>query len=97
MFKYNKNKMPGMFNEMFIKKINVLDHFTRQQNQLHVHKASNATVDRTLQYKGTYFWKLLSLMVKTKFSLFTLKERLIHTKYLIGNEVFLNICTPICM
>ena len=47
-----KNNLPGMFNEMFIQNEN---HFTWQQNQLHVHKSSNAAVGKTIQYKGSYF------------------------------------------
>ena len=75
-----------MFNKIFIQNVEVHNHFTRQQNKLHVSKATNAPVGKTIQYKGIYFWNL-SPKLKTNLSLFTFKNSL--KQYLMVNEVFL--------
>ena len=67
-YMYNKIKLPVKFHEMLIQNANVHDHFTRQRSKLHVHKASNTAVVKTMQYIGTYFWYLLSPKLNLIFS-----------------------------
>ncbi len=85
MFKYIQHKLPSMFNEMFQLNQNIHEHYTRQQNKLHVPRPNTTAVSKSIRYRGVFLWNTLSTNFKTNVTLFTFKKEL--KRYLLDNDI----------
>ncbi len=63
--RHQHNLLPEIFNEFYIETINVHQHKTRQSKGLHVTWPINKYCKSFIYYKGTIYWNLLPLIIKS--------------------------------
>jgi hypothetical protein len=85
MFNFDKEKLPDIFNELFIRNKDVHTYSTRQSEQLHVPKANLSTYQRCIKYVGVIIWNFIMRQLNTDCSLVTYKYKLKH--YLLCNDM----------
>ena len=85
MLKFEKNDLPPIFNEFFIRNREVHQYSTRQRNQLHVPKARLSAYQKTLKYVGVSVWN--NMQNKLNFDCSISRYKIQLKQFLLLNEV----------
>ena len=78
MFKFNKNLLPTVFDDMFTLNENIHLYRTRQSLTLHVPLCRSVITSKTIRYKGVSIWNTVIKFIGLNYSLFTFKRKLRH-------------------
>ena len=85
MFRMHRHQLPSLFDDMFIRNVDVHHYNTRQSKDFHVPLVRTNTTKMTISYKGVIIWNDINKIVNTNFSLAAFKSNL--KKYLLQQQV----------
>ena len=85
MYKYYKQLLPEIFDDMFLKNRNVYHRATRQQSLLHVPISKSVILSRSIRVKGVTIWNTFAHNVDVDCSL--VKYKYTVKRYLLFNNV----------
>ena len=74
MFKFNKNMLPSVTNDLFTISVNVYN--TRQSNKLYVPVGKTSAIYKTIRFKGVNLWNSFSTTLDVTCSIQTFKRNL---------------------
>ena len=83
MFKYYKNELPSIFNNMLNKNIDVHSYPTRQCYKLHLPKSKTTALQKSVRYNGFIIWNSICDKVDYDCNIILFKKRV--KQYLITN------------
>ena len=83
MFKYYKNELPSIFNNVFNKNIDVHPYPTRQCYKLHLPKSKTTALQKSVKYNGVIIWNCICDKVDNDWNIILFKKRV--KQYLITN------------
>ena len=63
MFKYIRGCLPKLFNNYYIRNVDIHSHVTRQQNKLHTHKCRTSVAQKAIRCYGVTLWNEFSSKV----------------------------------
>ena len=63
MFKYIRGCLPKLFNNYYIRNVDIHSHVTRQQNKLHTHKCRTSAAQKAIKCYGVTLWNEFSSKV----------------------------------
>ena len=85
MFKYHHNCISPVFNDMFIVNNSVHEHFTRQQNHLHVPRFSTNLMARSVRVVGVRIYNNFDIFVSINLLYDSYKHNLKH--FILKNDI----------
>ena len=63
MLKYIRGCLPKLFNNYYIRNVDMHSHVTRQQNKLHTHKCRTSAAQKAIRCYGVILWNEFSSKV----------------------------------
>ena len=63
MIKYIRGCLPKLFNNYYIRNVDIHSHVTRQQNKLHTHKCRTSAAQKAIRCYGATLWNAFSSKV----------------------------------
>ena len=63
MFKYVRGCLPKLFNNCYIRNVDMHSYVTRQQNKLHTHKCRTSSAQKAIRCYGVILWDEFSSKV----------------------------------
>ena len=77
MFKFNRNLLPGKFENFFTQNSTIHSYQTRQENHYHYYQARTAIIRQyTVRYQGPLVWNSLGEDVNTSQSLKVFRRKI---------------------
>ena len=84
MFRVFRHLLPNLFDDMFIRNVDVHHYHTRQNKDVHVPPIRTNRTKMTISYKGVIIWNNINKVVSTDFSLAAFKFNV--KKHLLQNQ-----------